>query len=280
MKLNGKVAIVTAAGRGIGKGIALALAREGADIVVNSYREETARAVSAEIEAIGRKTLFVAGDITRPDKIMQLADEAIKTFGRIDILVNNVGGGGAGDRKPGSEPLAEEVLLWDSRYEQNLRAPVLMCEAIIPHFKEQNSGKIINIASVSGRAGMPFASESNAVYGCMKAGLIRYTQLLADRLGASNINANCICPGLVYTDVHKVVMERAVQSPKFQGYEPRQLWLEAIEGKRPEWNWPNIPLKRDQTVEDIAQAVVFLASDNAVNITGQALNIDGGIIKS
>ena len=247
MKLEGKVAIVTAAGRGIGRGIALCLAEEGADVVVNSYREATIKAVAEEIEAMGRKTLAIVGDITKPDKIVQVVEEAINTFGRIDILVNNVGGGPASPREPGSGPLAQEVLAWDITYEQNLRATVLMCEAAAPHFIERKSGKIIT-----------------------------------DRLGSSNINVNCVCPGIIYTDAWKRNSVLTVENrPEFKGMDPREWFLGISAGKYPELLEGFVtPLKREQTVEDIGRAVVFLVSDDAANITGQAFNVDGGMIKS
>ncbi len=282
MKLEGKVAIVTAAGRGIGRGIALCLAEEGADVVVNSYREETTKAVAGEIEAMGRKTLAIAGDITTPDKIVQVVEDAVKTFGRIDILVNNVGGGAASPRKPGSGPLAQEVLAWDVTYEQNLRATVLMCEAVAPHFIERKSGKIITISSIAGRYGLPASDYAPAAYCSMKAGLIRYTQYLADRLGPSSINVNCVCPGIIYTDTWKRSSVLTVENrPEFKGMDPREWFLGISAGRYPELLAGFVtPLRREQTVEDIGRAVVFLVSDDAANITGQAFNVDGGMIKS
>ena len=282
MKLEGKVAIVTAAGRGIGRGIALCLAEEGADVVVNSYREETTKAVADEIEAMGRKTLAIAGDITKPDKIVQVVEEAVNTFGRIDILVNNVGGSAAVPREPGSGPLAREVLAWDVTYEQNLRATVLMCEAVAPHFIERKSGKIITISSIAGRYGLPASDYAPAAYCSMKAGLIRYTQVLADRLGPSSINVNCVCPGIIYTDTWKRSSVMTVENrPEFKGMDPREWFLGISAGKYQELLAGFVtPLRREQTVEDIGRTVVFLVSDDAANITGQAFNVDGGMIKS
>ena len=281
MKLEGKVAIVSAAGRGIGRGIAIALAEEGADVVVNSYREETTKAVVDEIKAIGRRTLAIPGDITKPDKIVQVVEDAIKTFGRIDILVNNIGGGPASPREPGSGPLAQEVLEWDSTYEYNLRAPALMCAAVMPHFMEQKSGKIVNISSIGGRAAVPDLEMGFwFVYASVKAGVIRLTHLLADILGPYNVNVNCICPGAVYTDANRRTAEMLATRPEYEGLDARELWLEVMEGKHPEDPLPLIPLRREQTVEDMGRAAVFLVSDDAVNITGQSLNIDGGVVKS
>jgi NAD(P)-dependent dehydrogenase (short-subunit alcohol dehydrogenase family) len=281
VKLEDKVAIVTAAGRGIGRGIALCLAEEGASVVVNSYQEETTQSTVAKVEKTGRKSLGIAGDITKPDVILKVIDGAIKTFGRIDILVNNVGLQSKTPKEPGSGPLGETITQWDSGYQQNLRATVLMCEAIAPHFTKQKSGKIVNISSVAGKFGFPTHGDW---YSSMKAGLIRYSQGLADRLGPSNINVNCVCPGIVYTDAYKTASEMIVKNqPEFKGLEPREWFVGVMEGKYQfpsNFPTPVTPMKREQTVEDIGRAVVFLVSDDSRNVTGQSFNVDGGIIKS
>ena len=278
MKLEDKVAIVTAAGRGIGRGIALSLAKEGANVVVNSYHEKTTASTVGEIKKMGRRSLGIGGDITKPDKIVQVIEDTIKAFGRVDILINNIGGMSMIPKEPESGPLGQIVAVWDTTYEQNLRATVLMCEAIAPHFTKQRSGKIINISSVAGRPGFPAMDA----YGSMKACLIRYTQSLADRLGPSNINVNCVCPGIIYTDLWKSMAVKTVGNrPEFKGMDPREWFLGIFEGKHPlRGGSPLTPLRREQTVEDIGRAVVFLVSDDAVNITGQSLNVDGGMIKS
>ena len=279
MRLEDKVAIVTAAGRGIGRGIALCIAEEGANVVVNSYQEETTKSTVDEIKKIGKRSLGIVGDITKPDMMFKVIDDAIKTFGRIDILVNNVGLMSKTPKEPGSGPLGQIIAMWDTQYEQSLKATVLMCEAIAPHFSEQKSGKIINIASIAGKPGFP---AHGAAYGPMKAGLIRYTQGLADRLGPDNINVNCICPGMVYTDSWKLAAEMTVKNqPEFKGMDPREWFLGIFEGKH-QFGGGNLPtpMRREQTVEDIGRAVVFLASDDSKNITGQSYNVDGGMIKS
>ena len=175
--------------------------------------------------------------------------------------------------------------LWDGTYGLSLRAPVLMCESVAPHFKEQKSGKIVNMASIAGRSAVnnhmddyetilvPFAYHS------MKAGLIRYTQLLSDQLGPYNINVNCICPGVIYTDAWKGMAQAIVQNhPTYKGQDQREWFLGLFKGKYE--GFPSTPLRREQNTRDIARAVVFLVSDDARNITGQALNVDGGMIKS
>ena len=140
MRLQGKVALVTAAGRGIGRGIVLALAREGADIVLNSFSEGSATAVAAEVQALGRRVLAVSGDISAPENVTALVDRSIETMGGIDILVNNVGGGAKTKAEPTHGSLADVVSSWDGTYQLSLRAPVLMSEALAPRFPRTQSG--------------------------------------------------------------------------------------------------------------------------------------------
>jgi len=283
MKLEKKVAIVTAAGRGIGRGIALCLAEAGANVVVNSFQNETTTKVAAEVESKGRQALPLSGDITQIDTIGRVIDRTMETFGRIDIVVNNVGGGppNPDGGRPPSPGESDNSLLgrleaeWDGMYQQNLKAPVMMCQAVAPHLIDQKSGKIVNIASVAGRN--TYASKTSPVsYRAVKAGLIRYTQSLADDLGPHNINVNCICPGYVYSPTWERGARRMVETQEeFKGLDPKEWFDRMNEGKYPELA-TSTPLMREQTVEDIGQAVVFLVSEAGKNITGQTLNVDGG----
>jgi NAD(P)-dependent dehydrogenase (short-subunit alcohol dehydrogenase family) len=283
MKLKGKTAIITASGRGIGREVALTLAEEGAQVALNSFSEENTSAVVDEIKQKGGEAIGVAGDITQASLVTQMVSKAIEAFGRIDFLVNNAGGVTMQGGRDMSAPLAGVEALWDGTYGLSLKAPVLMCEAVAPHFKEQKSGKIVNMASIAGRSALahteitpiPFAYHS------MKAGLIRYTQLLADQLGPYNINANCVCPGIIYTDAWKGMANGVVQNhPKYKGQDPREWFLALFEGKYLDEGSPRTPLRREQTTLDIARTVVFLVSEDARNITGQALNVDGGMVKN
>ena len=157
-----------------------------------------------------------------------------------------------------------------------------MTEAVVPHMRQRNSGKIIMISSIAGRASLSDKMLQYFVppsYGAMKAALVNYTQTQAELLGPHNINVNAVCPGIVYTDAWAGNAERAVQTiEQFKGMEPRA-WFEGI----PRGDYPEIfdrtPLRREQTVEDIGHAVVFLVSEDAMNITGQSLMVDGGMIK-
>ena len=251
MKLTNKVAIVTAAGRGIGRSIALCLAEEGADVVVNSYSEDTTVRTAGEVQALGRSALAMPCDITKPDTITQVVQETLNTFGKIDILVNNVGAGPKKWKMTDAGSLSRWIDLWDNMYEQNLKAPVLMCEAVVPQS-----------------------------YSAMKAGLISYTQSLAERLGLYNINVNCVCPGIVYTDDWENNSTRMVNNiPEFQGQDVREWFVGIAHGKYPDM-FCSTPLRREQTVEEIGRAVVYFVSDDGMNITGQSLNVDGGMYKN
>jgi len=282
MKLENQVAIVTAAGRGIGKGIALALAEQGAKVVVNSFSEDTTAGTAEAIRDRGGEVASLAGDITDPLKMIELRDLALDKFGQIDILVNNVGAGPKSAFEPADHELGLATSIWDGLYEQNLKPVVLMSEAVIPHMKERRTGKLIQISSIAGRTSLSDKMLNMFVhpsYGAMKAALINYTQNQAELLGPYNINVNAVCPGIVYTDAWEANAERAVKSiPDYQGQDART-WFEGIfRGEYPDV-FDRTPLRREQTVEDIGNAVVFLVSSDSMNITGQALMVDGGMVK-
>ena len=151
MGLAGKVALVTACGRGIGKEIALTLARNGCNVAVNSYSEGNTQALVDEIQQLEVRAVGVAGDISQVAVITQMVSETLEAFGQIDILVNNVGGVTMKQSADMDSPLARAEALWDGTYELSLKAPALMCEAVIPHFIERKSGKIINMSSIAGQ---------------------------------------------------------------------------------------------------------------------------------
>ena len=280
--LEGQVALVTAAGRGIGQGIALALAKAGAKVVVNSYSPDTTQNTCDQIDAMGGESLAVVGDITQAELMLGMRDQAIETFGQVDILVNNVGAGPKQAIEPASHELGLASALWDALYEQNLKPVAMMTEAVVKHMQERKHGKIVNITSIAGRASLSDKMLTHFVhpsYGAMKAALVNFTQTQAELLGPHNINVNAVAPGIVYTDAWKSNAENAVNNiPAYQGQDARQ-WFEGIaRGDYPEV-FGRTPLRREQTVEDIGNAVVFLVSDGAMNITGQSLMVDGGMVK-
>lgn len=280
--LDDKIAIVTAAGRGIGRGIATTLAASGATVVVNSYGKDTTQSTVDEITRQGGKAIGMAGDITSPSMILEVVNSTIESLGSIDILVNNVGAGPKTNEEPPTHPLGPVENIWNALYRQNLLPTVLMTEAVIPHMKTQQYGKIINISSIAGKTSFSAKMLETFVhpsYGAMKAALISYTHALAETLGSSNINVNAVCPGIVYTDSWKANAERAVKHlPEYQGMDPRA-WFEGIFRDDYPEVFDRTPMKREQTVEDIANAVRFLVSDESMNITGQSLMVDGGMIK-
>ena len=282
LKLEGKVAIVTAAGRGIGRGIALKLGEAGALLVVNSFSERGTASTAAALQAMGREVLAIPGDITTPAAIADLAQQAEARFGRVDILVNNVGGGPQTAIARATGPLGPIAALWDALYAQNLRPAVLMTEAVLTRMIERKSGKIVNISSIAGKTSMSdkMLAIVHPSYGAMKAALISYTHTLAELMGPHNINVNAVCPGIVYTDAWQGNAERIVRhDPRFKGQDPRA-WFEGIaRGDYPDI-FDRTPLRREQTVEDVANAVLFLVSDDAKNITGQSMMVDGGMVKT
>lgn len=268
MKLEGKVAIVTGGGQGIGQGIVHCLAEEGADVAVVDINGDNARKVAGEVKSLGRRALAVEADITDNDKVVKAVQDILDFSGKIDILVNNVGGYPMAAFKgaTGMRIIDRTEEEWDRCYELNLKTQVFMCRAVVPHLVEQKSGKIVNIASVGGRV----PSAQLICYATAKAGVIYYTKTLARELAPDNINVNCICPGVLYTPLWEegaAVLTQLI--PGTEGMKPREFFDTALVSQ--------VPLGREQTPEDIGHAVVFFASEEARNITGQTLNIDGGM---
>jgi 3-oxoacyl-[acyl-carrier protein] reductase len=242
-ELTGKVAIVTGASRGIGKGIAAALAAQGA-VVVAAARGENASATAAEIVAAGGRAEAVALDVTDAASIEALVSGTLDRHGRIDILVNNAG-------------IARDQLLlrmkrddWDQVVATNLTAAFVCVQAVLKPMIKQRGGRIISISSVVGQSG----NAGQANYAASKAGLIGFSKSIAREVASRNVTVNVVAPGLVETDMTRAITEKA------QG------------------DWAaQIPLGRTGTAADIAAAVCFLASDEASYITGQVLAVNGGM---
>lgn len=262
-----RVAIVTGAAQGIGRGIALCLARDGADIVLADLSEDRARDVADEIAHLGRSALPVACNVSDPGQVNELVQRALARFAQIDILVNNAGVIGA----PGWQREARaRPVDWDVTFQVNLKAQFLCAEAVAPHMIERRYGKIVNISSSKGRVPAPLYPH----YGASKAGVISYTHSLAVQLAPYNINVNTICPALVWTpmseETYRWRLAMGIQSQS--GADEREVFL-ADRHQR-------CPLQRETTPEDIGWAVAFLVSDRARNITGQTINVDGGAVMS
>jgi NAD(P)-dependent dehydrogenase (short-subunit alcohol dehydrogenase family) len=296
MKLKGKVALIAGGGQGIGEGISLCLAEEGADIAIADVNVDNARKVAQKAEVMGRKALGISADLTAEEEAQKAVRETVDFFGRIDILINNVGGVSQETQMqilengmiPGNENLPPFMLftskVWDQYYRLNLKAHILLAQAVTPYFMKQGSGKIVNVSSASGRLSEP----DHMPYGSMKAGDISLTWSLAKALAPYNVTVNCICPGLVYTPLWErgITLRHAIlREFKAQGKElPPGLSPDDIENLTPRELWlkyyvqASTPLGREQTPADMGRAAVFLVSDDAKNITGQALHIDGGLV--
>lgn len=259
-----KNVIITGSAKGIGKEIAAAYARAGANVIIADISADSGKNTVEEIRKQGGKANFILVNVTDEDSVKKMVSEAIELYGNIDILVNNAGAIGKikGDPLTGMDPQD-----WDTSYKINLRGVFYCCRAIYDSFIKQEHGKILNIASVAGKTGAPEIAE----YSAMKAGVVNFTQTLSRELGPENINVNCICPGFVYTPLY----EKA--APIYKGKYP-EMFRHAGNGKEvvDEFCKQLCALKRAQTPADIANAALFLTSDEASNITGQALNVCGG----
>ena len=245
--LNGKVALVTGAGsqKGMGKAIALTLAREGCDIVAADVDIQGAKKTAAEVTSLGHKAIAVKADITSSAEVNEMVKTALAQFGRIDILVNNAGA------ISGPKPFIDSTEAdWDKDININYRGVLNCTKAVLSHMLPRKSGKIINISSIGGRVGSAHA----AVYNGAKAGVIGFTKSLAAGVAGSGINVNSVAPGLVLSN--------------FGGGAPPPGLLEKAK--------ETIPSKKITEPQDIANAVAFLASDVSSNIVGQTIGVDGG----
>ena len=249
--LTGKVALVTGASSGIGRASALALSAQGAKVVVAARRLDKLTALAAEIKSHGKEALAVQMDVLKKADIDSAVAETVKTFGRLDILLNNAG---VGALSPALE-MTEET--WDQVLNTNLRAYFLVAQAAAKEMVKNNpptgGGRIINIASIlSGGVGSGMAGAVN--YCASKGGVVAMTEALADEFAMKGITVNAIGPGFIETDMTRTLPEKV-----------REGFIS------------NIPLGRMGTPEDIAEAVFFLATDASNYITGQVINVNGGL---
>lgn len=256
MELQGQVAIVTGGGRGIGRATAIELARLGADIVVAEVDRTGADGTAAAVKGQGRRASVVATDVTSRAALAAMAKQALAEFGRIDVLVNNAGI----YRAATTLDVTEEH--WDAVLDLNARAVFFASQAVLPAMIAQKRGCIVNLASMAGKIG----SRTNLPYNASKAAVISITKSLALAHAADGIRVNCVCPGFVETDMWTMV---AREQGALLGMTPEEFTRQRA---------AQVPLGRMERPEDVANVIGFLAGSKAAYMTGQALNVTGGVI--
>ena len=247
-RLDGKVALVTGGARGLGKTMATALAQAGADIALSGRSQDACRQAAAEIAgATGRRVGAFSADVTKIGDVEQLANDIDGEFGHVDILVNNAG---INIRGP-IEQLTEAD--WDAVVDTNLKGPFLCARAFGPRMVRRGWGRVVNLGSVLGVIGLP----GRAPYASSKAGIINLTRVLALEWAGTGVTANALCPGAFGTEMNRSLLEDPVKYKEFVAQIPMGRWGE---------------------VEELAGAVVFLASDASSYVTGTSIFVDGGWI--
>lgn len=248
---NGRVALVTGASRGIGRAIALGLAARGFDLALNdiSQQEQELETVAAEAHALGRRAVTVCADVSSKPEVEAMVARAAAELGTIHALVNNAGILVAGK----VETLPEEA--WDAVMDVNAKGVFLVTQAVLPLMKAQGYGRICTIASIGGKHGAP----EQAHYSASKAAVMGFTRVLAQEVGPLGITANCVCPGIILTDMGRVNLDDATVRAAWQA---------------------KTAMARIGDPEDVAGPVAFFCSDDSAFVTGQSLNVDGGIVLS
>lgn len=255
--LKEKIAVVTGGGRGIGRVIALACAKEGADLVLASRSVETLQETKIAVEALGRKALVVPTDIRHEESVRNLAEQALAHFGRIDVLVNNSGIAGP------TAPLWEIAPAdWEETFAVNVTGPYLCCRAFLPSMIERRSGSIIFISSMTGKRPL----FGRTPYAAGKLALVGLARTLAWETGAYGIRVNVVSPGAVEGERIVRVVRNQAQAEGISIDEALRKFTSSS------------PLGRLVPPDDIANAVIFLASDKAASITGEDLNVSAGTV--
>jgi 3-oxoacyl-[acyl-carrier protein] reductase len=256
MKLEGQVAIVTGAAKGLGQAISLRLAGEGADLALAAREAPPLEALAGDVRGLGRRALVVPTDVRDEAAVRAMVEAAVDGFGRVDILVNC-----AGTTGPIETPVQEiKVEDWDEVLAVNLRGTFLPTKHVAPVMLRQGRGKIVNIAGTSGLRGY----KLRAAYSSSKWAIRGFTRTVALELGPRGINVNCVAPGIVGGDrMARLCREKA----RKRGWTPEQVYQEYVQ---------EMALRRVTTAEDIASAVCFLCTDESRNMAGQCVTVDGG----
>jgi NAD(P)-dependent dehydrogenase (short-subunit alcohol dehydrogenase family) len=255
--LRDRVGLVTGAGRGIGRAVAVGLARQGAAVVLVARTGAEVEAVAAEVHAMGGTASVLIADLSDEAMVESIARNVLERHGRVDILVNNAGGSLLG-------PIATmSTSDWWNQVELNLRAPYLLCRALVPGMVERRWGRVVNMASRLGKIGAPLATS----YCSAKHAIIGFTRALALEVAESGVTVNAVCPGHVDT---------ALMTTVFEGR--GRVWGISPEAARDRMIQANIPQKHLLVPDDIVPAVLFLVSEGAARITGEAMNVSGGAV--
>ncbi|MFC1993882.1 SDR family NAD(P)-dependent oxidoreductase [Chloroflexota bacterium] len=249
MRFIDKVAIVTGGARGIGESVAHGLAKEGSQVAIFDIREEGAKETEFEIESQGGQASAMKVDVTQSKEVKDAVSQVLERFGKIDILVSNAGWS---KTMPFIENTEE---YWDQAIAINLKAHLICCRAVIDDMMKRGYGKIVTIASDAGRAGL---GQNNTIYAGCKSGVIAITKSLALELVSHNINVNCVSPG--FTETPLLLPKGVIELP------------EELEQMR-----KGIPMRRLGQPDEIAAAILFMASDEASYITGQVISVNGGL---
>jgi len=244
MKLEDTKALVTGAGQGIGRAIALELASWGADVAVCDLNADTSRRTAAEVEALGRQSLALAADVADHAAVVAAVEESLRRFGRLDVLVNNAGWDLV---RPFVDTGPD---FWEKVIDINYKGVIHFCHAVCRHFMERQGGRIVNIASDAGRVG----SLGETVYAGAKGAVVAFSKSLARELARYGVRVNCVCPGPTDTDLFRALPEKV---------------REGLERA--------IPFRRVARPEEIARAVAFFASPLSDYVTGQVLSVSGGL---